>query len=367
MKKAFSCCLFLFWSLNTFSLTSTDQPNYIISQGVESEDDFVWKSQKPRFGNQVLSYFKAQWLSHISGATYFHRPFDKDYLFNLSDIHPKLNNPEDYEIVAVSSLDLKALDNNSSNVVYIPTMFSRAPGYPNYNIHLWDEMRKDEKFLCKMRYLLSPKSEELKIIYPPAGYKSVAIHVRKGGGYDDPLWSIQYFDEDRLFEESKRNYDYSGLHCHYQDALKPKKSPPEQYYVDQINRIIDLYPNDSIYVHLFTDHPEPSDIVERMKQHLSKPEKVAFGYRTKENFHNKNVIEDFVSMKNFDIFIRTCSSFSVFPHILGKFELVIYPHTYLWVGQCLIYPQVIYERSLDDREIYTNEIYQSFLPSVGQR
>ena len=52
---------------------------------------------------------------------------------------------------------------------------------------------------------------------------------------------------------------------------------------------------------------------------------VKFNYRKLNNFHKKNVLEDFFSFFNFDILIRPQSHFSMIPSLIHDFAIVYSP------------------------------------------
>ncbi len=363
--KIFVCTALIFFQIlglsksQAFDLQRCSNSYITNDHQIKYSQEFSDHLSKMRFGNQFMSYFKAQWLSHITGLPYLHSPFENDELLRLRDIHRLLEQRVNsgkfvYAFRKIHELDPERIfvrkKCNNVFVVLMQATDSRQIA-SGYDLHNWLEMRSDRAFINKMRRRVRLKQPSEKIVFPPKDRKSIAVHIRKGGGYDGPLWSKQYFDDCDLAIEAETHYDYGGLQKIYQDVLKPMKSPPEQYYVDQINEILSLYPNDLFYIHIFTDDANPQQLVERMQEKIQEQQRVQFGFRSAGNRHDANVLEDFISMMNFTMFIRTCSSFSVFPHVLGNFELVVFPHKYQWVGQCLTYPEVVYEWSLNHREI----------------
>ena len=65
----------------------------------------------------------------------------------------------------------------------------------------------------------------------PENCISIAVHVRNGGGF--------VVDTE---QEKER--------C-------PLRFVPDEFYIDQITRIADMFPEHNLYVHIFTDHLEP--------------------------------------------------------------------------------------------------------------
>lgn len=229
------------------------------------------------------------------------------------------------------------------------------PTMPYYDIYLWEDLRRNTALLEKLKTLLSPSSPLPEIITPPKNVKSVAVHVRKGGGYDMPLYSTQIFDNRQLIGLPEHNY---SLHmpkdvrdCKHQDIFRPLKSLPEQYYIDQINFLLTSFPQEKFFIYLFTDASNPAQIAKKIHSYLIDPKRVTFESRKGEHSHDKNVLEDLFSMMNFDILIRTNSSYSDLAHLVSDYELIIYPIKSRWIGNCLVWEEVVCERSLDDFSI----------------
>ena len=79
---------------------------------------------------------------------------------------------------------------------------------------------------------------------------------------------------------------------------------------------------------------------------LSYNPRIQFGYRTKDNKHNSNVLEDFFAMMDFDALIRSGSHYSAMAGVLGGISYEVSPASYRWEGKKLIIPSVdIVERN----------------------
>jgi hypothetical protein len=158
---------------------------------------------------------------------------------------------------------------------------------------------KDKKFRKKMQTIISPKQHMPKIAIPE-NHLAVALHIRTGGG----------FAMDTL------------LHDKY-----PLLFVPLDFYVDQLNYLTSLYPEKKLYVYLFTDDQHPEQIIDYLKT-KSHNKNIDYGFRTSNNQHNKNVLEDFFAMMHFKILIRPVSNFSKMADYLGHASLVIAPATW---------------------------------------
>jgi hypothetical protein len=150
-----------------------------------------------------------------------------------------------------------------------------------------------------MRKLIRPKTP---ITYPeiPKHCVSIALHIRTGGGFkmDEQLY-----------------------------AKYPTRFAPLHFYRDQLKRLLSLYPEKRLYVHIFTDDKDPEHIVTYLKQEILS-DRIIYGFRQTGNAHNQHVVEDFFFMLKFRCLVRPTSNFSKVAEFLGNYEVVIVPATY---------------------------------------
>ncbi len=159
--------------------------------------------------------------------------------------------------------------------------------------------------------MLSPVGNISALETPPT-MLSIAVHVRRGGGVDLPLCQKK-----------------PASTTHFADKKWPAKFPPHSFYIEQIRHIAQQHRGVPLYVHIFTDDPNPSEIVDIYKKALAEFS-ITFGCRQKGNKHDCNVLDDLFAMKDFDFLIRPESGLSLFSQILGNHKLVIYPLHATW-------------------------------------
>jgi len=249
----------------------------------------TWKPNGGRFGDDLLSYSKAKWLSMQFNIPLICQPF------SYSDELMLHENETFYtaECLLQFSKTLHLFKDPSSLLPNNSTLY----------VSRWkteiDIDWFDSEFLEELKKNIAPRYplEKVKI---PEGVVSVAVHVRNGGTFaaDTP-------------EEKER--------C-------PLRFVPEDFFIEQVHRIAYMFPDDMIYVHIFTDHPNPTKLVKKFKYRLNNP-RITFGCRTEGNSHKSNVLEDFFSMMDFDCLVRPGSHFTRFVQRLGNNKVVIYPES----------------------------------------
>jgi hypothetical protein len=176
---------------------------------------------------------------------------------------------------------------------------------------------RDEKFMSRLRRLLSPVAS---ITTPllPSDRICVALHVRRGGGFDAPcVEGTAYFYQNG----SDRRFPY--------------KFPPLSFFTEHLIALHDELGMRPLYVYVFTDEPNPEELINRMSRYMVDRD-IVFDCRHVGNAHNKNVIEDFIFMQKFTYLIRSQSNFSYMASRLStSISINIEPCGYTWEGQWL--------------------------------
>jgi len=282
VKNNILLCILLLLSLHC----PTQQCKNVQEKGNSSA--ITWIPNRGRFGDQLISYAKTKWLSYKFNVPIFYAPFEYSDQLMLYE-QERMYTPECYDLF--------------SNVVHLPLTL-KEPLIPNNNtlyITYWKtEMKvdwEDNVFIEDLRQKVSPRFP-IKKIAIPSGCKSIAVHVRNGGGF--------YFDTNEKRE------------------MCPLRFAPEEFFIEQVARLADMFPEEKLYVHIFTDHKRPGALKKKFENALNNP-RITFGYRKKDNSHDSNVLEDFFSMMDFDCLVRPASQFSIFVQHIGNNKVIIYP------------------------------------------
>lgn len=292
-----------------------------------------------RLGDKLIAYLHAKWLSYKYNLPLLYRPFkysDK-FVFSRSEMPFEQANFETV-IRPAKGDNPNYLDTNNVlfEIQYFPECkeeFERPGTYASYVYH-FDVDFKDQQFKAQLRKALSP-IEEIVTIKPPKDCISVALHVRKNsGGYDAPL-SYDVIEKLGYLPEGK-----------YTDFDFPLKHPSDDYYIEQVKKVSEIFGHQKIYIFLFTDDPSPAEIVKKYQKLLSDFKNITFDYRKEKNHHELNVLEDLFSMTNFDVYIRSESNLGFIASILGEFKLSISPKGYKKIGHKIIIDEVNMEYNL---------------------
>ncbi len=272
-----------------------------------------------RFGDKILCYVMAKWISYKRKIPLFFKPFEYSSMLRLGKKEEKfskelLKNFKGGLLKIRNEQD--AIAHAKDNVLFEPAAFFNVNG-SNCKEYLLACVSDNQDFKENLQYMLQP-IVPLPTIELPENKISIAVHVRKGGGYDAPLASVQYYSRNQ-----------------YADKRWPLKFPPEQYYVDQIKKISSLLDNQLLFIYIFTDDRNPPELTSRIEKAVNK-NNITFSCRNKDNAHNAHVIEDLYNMSRFDCFIRSRSHFGAVAQLLGNHKIIIFPQHFKWLDKKLI-------------------------------
>jgi len=241
-----------------------------------------------RFGDNLFSYCKTKWLADKYGIPLLYKPFQYSKKLELHKKGLKYTRRSPLKFKAVCYLAgsrLRKLQ-PEEGILYIKKWY--------YDVRVdW----KDEVFIKKLRKLIRP-SVPLDDIVLPKDSITVAVHVRRGGGYR--------LDTRRVINN------------------QPLRFVLDQFYIDQIKRLATMFEGKNLYVHIFTDDPNPEVIVENFKRAVNL-DRITYGCRRSGNNPCSYVLEDFFAMMKFDCLIRPKSHYSRFVERLGNNKVIIAP------------------------------------------
>lgn len=269
--------------------------------------NFVTYAPAGRFGDHLVSYAHARWIAYKYDLPFLYWPFkysdslmlhEKDT--PLTDVHRSMRNKQDWH-GALSSDD----------TLYTVPYFTEYPELEPSMPHLFDVDWHDKQFISELRSLIAPRVPIAKMKLPE-GRISIAVHVRKGGG----------FEVCPITRDGRR--DSRVGYCENYG-----KWASDDYYIEQIKYASKLLGDRPLYVHIFTDDDNPKAIANKYEQYVDL-DNIAFGCRQEGNSHDSNVIDDFFNMMEFDCLIMPASNFSFMASKIGNFALVIELKEFSW-------------------------------------
>lgn len=263
-----------------------------------------------RIGDNLLAYLHAKWISYKYSIPLRYRPFQYSDQLMLSVIDKPLTSGYQNQIKLFHG---KANgcdpDPNAFSTLYevpwFPESVLELEIFPNYKPPYFEVDWNDPGFRYEMLQVIKP-IKPLKLPNIPKDRIVVGVHVRTGVGHDSPE-------------------TYKVL---------PTKFPPHSYYIEQIQKIAEIFKDQPLYVYIFTDYPDPKHISDLFELSVNNSN-LKFLYREKGNHHTTNVLEDLFALTECDCLIRGESYYSLLASKLKNFRVMITPAGYKFEGDKL--------------------------------
>lgn len=261
-----------------------------------------------RFGDNVIAYLHAKWLSYQYQLPLLYVPFqysDKLYLHH----HEKTNDLKNafkhtFSLVKDTFQKFNSRHNSALWILKpFPECFFefidpqlQAKYYKNLKYFCIDW--EDEAFLLEIKKCLEPICP-INQFNLSKDFINIALHVRRiGSSPFDGLPVRDYF---------------------------PLKFPNDNFYLDQLKWLAEFFPQKNLFVFIFTDDPNPGTIAESYQEKLQNP-RIFFEYRPFGDWSNESLLlEDFYNMAQFDCLIRPGSNFSIAAAKLADYQIEIGP------------------------------------------
>ncbi len=273
------------------------------SSGIPSAVTYTFSGG--RFGDNLLAYCHAKWISYIYNIPLLYKRFgySEQLMMHLLEIPYDLELERTFEKVIIYTPNC-IIDPYAGYLYVIPYFPESMVDFSNTKFpYLFTIDWTNPTFKSLLQKMIAPIAP-LNLPQLPENYLTVAVHVRKGTSWDVP--------NSRTTPEKLT-------------AAHPLLFAPDSFYINQLKRISTLFPDQAIYVHLFTDHCNPAQLAEKYRQAVA-CERMVFDCRTTKNYDFLYVLDDFFALTHFDCLIRTHSNFSFIASKLGNYRIEIVPH-----------------------------------------
>ncbi len=144
-----------------------------------------------RLGDNLLAYCHAQWIAYTYDIPLLYKPFDYSDQLHLHQVS-MCHTPElEQQFDAVVIYDKNTHIDVESNILYVIPYFSESifNRYDNIFPYLFNTDWKDPLFKTILQTMIHPIKNVPKVEIP-SGCVSIALHMRKGTGWDIPNYHI---------------------------------------------------------------------------------------------------------------------------------------------------------------------------------
>jgi hypothetical protein len=292
-------------------------------------------NQGGRLGDNLLSYSMCKYFSWKYHIPLLYKQFSFSDQLQLHKQERSLTTDDaTKKFKRTERLEQGALLNKHDDpTLYVTTFYLKGPDWKTMD-ELIIYILEHPSLRRELQRMIAPRKKITSVL--PLDTISVAVHVRKGGGFDQPL----------LSESRNGSFDKK---C-YSDCRHPLKFPPDSFYIRHIASLSEQLGNKPMYVYIFTDDKNPRALTEKYQRAVNKAN-IVFDYYKKCACFEDHQLEDLFFMQQFDYLIRPKSSFSMVAHILGNHRCVIYPRAAHWDNSNLIIDEVGYLHKVNDAYI----------------
>lgn len=259
-----------------------------------------------RFGDKLLGYAQARYLSYATSLPFLSRPFpNSEYLTIEYQSLPFAQQASQYQSVfhirsaeTLTEFFRKIGDPATPPTLFMVDYFPSDTSEWDWPYTWWTSALvipwNEEGFAHYLKKSLEPKTliPDLTV----EGRLNVADHIRFLSGQDGVDSIISF----------------------------PLKHPKLDYHERQIRRVYELNGKKPMHVFLFSDTKTPLVFLEQIRSRF-KDADILFNIQVLENPDINYVIQDFFAMQKFDVLIATQSNFSMMASRLGDFDMVIFP------------------------------------------
>ena len=283
------------------------------------ENKVTYRLSGGRFGDNLLAYMHAKWVSYRYGMPLIYQdfPYAEELMLEKyeektdpSCLKQKIFKQRDGIDAFIDSLECETL----CIVPYFPESFyelSIEPSFSYFRVN-WE----NSEFKAILKKMITSK-KEMKRLSLPQGRISVALHIRRGPGFDGGYDSLL---------STKSSF--------------PLKFPSEHFYMNAIKHLCAVFKTAPLYIHVFTDDIVPLSLLNRFKMEF-KDYDILWGCRETGNHWCSNVLEDFFALTEFDCSIHGESNFPLSAGKIADYQIEIMPMTFHWEGLDAVVDNVI--------------------------
>lgn len=285
-----------------------------------------------RLGDHILAFAKALYISHVYKIPLIYVPFEHSQYLAL-DNHPSFFSKKTklYTYDKVVRVTTETNFDLQDTITCFVTNLGSQHGAIKSLDSIYTYAAQDKEFDMLLKKMLTPNISITKLNLP-TNIITVALHVRKGSGTDQPLLHANLTSKQRRLQRY-----IPKIFSFYADQHWPHKFPPDEYYINQLILLSELLNNQPLYVYLFTDDKNPALLIEKYTAAINKPN-IRFDYQTTES--PELPLNDFWNMAQFDCLIRAASNFSRSSQLLGNHKIVLSIKKALWVDNTIITPTI---------------------------
>lgn len=316
MKKL--CALLVFVVLATCLLARS----FVQKPDLRESSMITYGLSGSRFGDGLVCYIHAKWLSYKYGIPVLYTPFPQSEYLSLADkevnqtVRPQESFKEIVHLTSKANIDRLKNHKAEKNILYIIPYYSEYEGECNnafFKQFITIDWR-DQEFKNLLRAHIASDHVSPKPVLLP-DMVNVALHLRTGRGFDNLA---------KPGDDYKQAIKGAKQFC---NVYFPLKLPALNFYSNALHQLCLLLKNQRVHVHIFTDDSHPEEVIESLKHEMAgKAHSCVIEYTHDTTSQNDlDIMTDFFAMTHYDCLIRPASNFSYCAAKISDFLLEISP------------------------------------------
>lgn len=266
---------------------------------------YAFDSGGDRFGDRMLGYLQARYVSYLTNTQFLHKPF---IFSNQLSIDYDAQPFETYKNRYHRAFNIDNKNAFTSFLTQIqdpstpPTLYTLQ--YLPADIFEWET------------------NNHTLLFNHPWHNKEFSTYIQKCA---QPIISIPDFTKENMLNVAVHIRTLSGNDTHDTSWRKlPLKHPQRDYYERQINRVYEYNNKRHMHVFIFSDTKDPQELVNHFRNKFQNCD-IEFNIQHLINPDLNYTVHDFYAMQKFDVLIATQSNFSMLAAKIGTFDMIIFP------------------------------------------
>jgi hypothetical protein len=255
-------------------------------------------------GDNLMSYVRGKWLSLHYNIPFLYKPFPFANQFVLHAEEKKKFNPTlltQFELIHPITNEFELCFEDPSNILYLlpcyiePELFEMESEAPFIELD-WET----KNFRKLIKKLLKPV-DSVESIALPRQRISIAVYMPQYSGKDT---------------ESNQS---------------PLQYPPDSYYIEQINKLSELFYHRPFFVYLFTENRNSSEVIKKFQEAMT-GHNIIFDYKKSNKMTRNSYVENFINMSKFDCLIRPISNLGFLLEQMNDYLITLKPSHHTLIG-----------------------------------
>jgi hypothetical protein len=248
-------------------------------------------------GDNLMSYIRGKWLSMHYNIPLLYKPFPFANQFLLHAEEKKRFNSTfltKFESIHPISNEFELCFEDPANILYVLPSYVEPELFEMENETPFLELDWEAKNFRKLIKKLLKPANSIEAVVIPRQRISIAVYMPqytgKESGSTPP--ALQY--------------------------------PPDSYYIEQINKLSELFYHRPLFVYLFTENRNSAEMIKKFQNEVT-GHNVMFGCNKSTKMTRNSYVENYINMGKFDCLIRPTNNLGFLLEQMNDYLITVKP------------------------------------------